>query len=104
MSIQVPHFSLPLSQKCFPIVSVRAYGQARRPNACLQKTLTPWLWNAGLAHNVDPGAMALNLNCLADRIDIKPWMTMIQVDALLAFDVVENIHNRGSLWITRYQV
>jgi len=88
MSIQVPHFNLPLSQEFFPIMGIWAIDQARRADARLQKSLTPWLWNAGLAHNADPGVVALNLNCLADSIQIEAWMTLVEVDALLAFDAI----------------
>jgi hypothetical protein len=68
VSIQVVHFSLPLNQKLFPIMGVRAIDQARRSDARLQKTLTPWLWNTDLAHNADPGVVVLNLDCFAGVI------------------------------------
>ena len=77
VSIQVQHFSLPLSEKFFPIMGVRAIDKARRPDARLQKTLTPWLGNTGLAHNSDTGTVALNQDCFADSINIEMWMTLV---------------------------
>jgi hypothetical protein len=41
-----------------------------------------------LAHNADSGIVALNLDCFAGSFEIKAWMAMIDVHALLVFDVV----------------
>jgi hypothetical protein len=86
--IEVLHFSLPFSQEFFPVVGIWAIDQARRADARLQKTLTSRLWNTGLVNNVDTGTVALIQDCFAGSINIDAWMTPVQVDAFLLFDVI----------------
>ncbi|ALE00375.1 hypothetical protein PSYRMG_09735 [Pseudomonas syringae UMAF0158] len=41
-----------------------------------------------LERNAHSGTVALNLDCFAGSFDIEAWMAMIDVHALLVFDVV----------------